>query len=61
MISDVLSEACLQIQSYLDDPVYAEIYSGKLRAEIEHVMAEMESLRQKLDRPPLTEREDMQQ
>ena len=41
--------------------VYAEIYSGKLRAEIERVMAEMQSLRQKLDQPPMTEQEGAQQ
>jgi hypothetical protein len=52
MIADVLSEAHAHIQSYLGDPIYAETYSGELRAEIERVMAEMESLRQKLDRPP---------
>jgi hypothetical protein len=39
MISDILSEAYLQTQSYLDEPVYAEVYSGELRAEIERVMA----------------------
>jgi hypothetical protein len=53
MISDILSDAHAHIQSYLGDPIYAEIYSGELRAEIERVMAAMESLRQKLDRPPV--------
>jgi hypothetical protein len=53
MIADVLADAHQQIQSYLDDPIYAETYSGELRAEIERVMAAMESLRQKLDRPPM--------
>jgi hypothetical protein len=42
----------------LADPTYAEIYSGELRAEIERVMAAMESLRQKLDRlPPQAEQQ----
>jgi len=58
MISDVLSEAYRQIQSYLDDPIYAEVYSGDLRAEIEHVMAEVQSLRVRLDRlPPQAEQQ----
>lgn len=52
MISDVLFQAREDIQSYLDEPTYAEVYSGELRAEIEHVMAAMASLLQKLDRPP---------
>jgi hypothetical protein len=57
MISDVLAEAHKDIQSYLDDPIYASIYSVELRAEIRRVIAAMVSLREKLDRPPLTERE----
>ena len=42
MISDVLSAAHAHIQSYPSDPIYAETYSGELRAEIERVMAAME-------------------
>ena len=53
MISDILFDANAHIQSYLDDPIYAETYAGELRAEIERVMAVMESLRQKLDQPPM--------
>jgi hypothetical protein len=52
MISDVLSEASRQIREYLDDPTYSQTYRGKLRLDIERVMAAMESLRAKLDRPP---------
>jgi hypothetical protein len=52
MISDVLSEAHEGVRSYLDDPVFADVYSGELRAEIERVLAEMEALRQRLDQPP---------
>jgi len=52
MISDVLADAHAQLQSYLDEPIYAEIYSGELRAEIERVMAAMSSLRATLDRLP---------
>jgi hypothetical protein len=61
MISDVLAEAHAAIQRYLDDPIYTKTYSGDLRAEIERVMAAMDSLRDKLDRPPLTERDGAQQ
>jgi hypothetical protein len=52
MISDVLSEACHQIHEYLEDPVYNNMYSGKLRDEIERVVGEMDRLRAKLDQPP---------
>ena len=52
---------CEDIRSYLDAPLFAETYSGELRAEIERVMAAMESLRERLDRPPLNERDDVQQ
>jgi hypothetical protein len=52
MISDVLSDAHAHIRGYLDDSTYDKMYTGELRAEIEHVMAAMASLLQKLDRPP---------
>jgi hypothetical protein len=52
MISDVLSEACHQIREYLEDPVYNDMYSGKLRDEIERIVSEMDRLRAKLDQPP---------
>jgi hypothetical protein len=52
MISDVLSEAHQNIRNYLDDPIFAEAYSGELRAEIERVMDAIEALREKLDQPP---------
>jgi hypothetical protein len=54
MISDALADACRQIRSYLGDPLYAEMYSGNLRNEIERVLAEMEGLRVTLDAPPRT-------
>jgi hypothetical protein len=57
MISDVLSDACRNIQSYLGDPTYISMYSGELRAEIKHVVAAMNSLREKLDQPPATKRD----
>jgi hypothetical protein len=52
MISDVLFEALDDIRGYLDDSVFAEMYSGELRAEIERVVAQMEALRERLDQPP---------
>lgn len=52
MISDVLADACHQIREYLEDPVYYDMYSGKLRDEIERVVGEMDRLRAKLDLPP---------
>jgi hypothetical protein len=52
MISDILADATQQIREFLDDPTYAQIYAGKLRVEIEQVMAAMEALRETLDRPP---------
>jgi hypothetical protein len=52
MISDVQFEAPDDIRGYLDNPAFAEKYSGELRAEIERVLAEMEVLRERLDQPP---------
>ena len=52
MISDVLAEACDQIREYLEDPVFADTYAGKMRDEIERVVGEMDRLRAKLDLPP---------
>jgi hypothetical protein len=58
VISDLLSDALTEIQQYLNDPTYDRIYSGELRAEIERVMAEMRSLRERLDRlPPQAEQQ----
>jgi hypothetical protein len=52
MVSDALADACERIRGYLDDPIYAEMYSGKLRQEIKRVLGEMEALRVVLDAPP---------
>ena len=52
MISDVLSEAVDQIRAYLDDPIYARVYSGDFREEIEQVVKVMDRMRAKLDQPP---------
>ena len=52
MISDVLSDVIQEIREFLDDPAYLQVYAGKLRAEIEQVVAAMEALRETLDQPP---------
>ena len=52
MISDVLSDVIQEIREFLDDPAYSQVYAGKLRAEIEQVVAAMEALRETLDQPP---------
>ena len=52
MVIDVLADALTDIQQYLNDPTYDRIYSGELRAEIERVVAEMQSLLGRLDRLP---------
>jgi hypothetical protein len=49
MISDVLSDMYDQIRAYLDDPLWDDVYSGTLRAEIERVLGEIDRLRAKID------------
>lgn len=52
MISDVLSEAVDEIDRYLSDEVFADVYTGDLRARIVAVRNEMEKIRVELDTPP---------
>jgi hypothetical protein len=52
MISDVLSDAVDRIREYLDDPVYATVYSGELRERIERLVQQMDRIRAELDLPP---------
>jgi hypothetical protein len=52
MISDVLADAVDRIREYLSDPVFASVYTGSLRCEIERVVAEMDRIRAELDLPP---------
>jgi hypothetical protein len=52
VISDVLADAVDRIREYLDDPVYATMYAGELRNDIERVVQQMDRLRAELDRPP---------
>jgi hypothetical protein len=40
------------MRRYLDDPVYATMYAGELRSNIERVVQQMDRLRAELDRPP---------
>lgn len=63
MISDVLWEGAHEIRQclakaskdtkhYLREPAFADVYTGKLRQEIEAVVAEMDRIRAILDTPP---------
>ena len=52
MITDVLADASQQIREFLNDPAYSQMYAGRLRVEIEQVVAAMEALRETLDQPP---------
>ena len=52
MISDTLSEAIAEIQNYLDDLVFEQVYDGDLRQQIEATVAVMEATRVRLDTPP---------
>jgi hypothetical protein len=50
MISDVLFEAVETIKRYQARPNYESIYAADTRAEIDAVVAAMDSLRAKLDK-----------
>lgn len=52
MISDVLHDAAHEINGYLQDPQYREVYSGDLRIEVRLVVDRMLELQRKLDTPP---------
>lgn len=52
MISDTLSEAVDDIRRYLDDPVFADVYSGDIRQQIETTVSAMDATRVMLDTPP---------
>lgn len=55
MISDVLSDAVYDIDTYLKNPMYEKTYSGKLREDIVKLRNDMDALRVKLDAPPSTQ------
>lgn len=63
MISDVMFEAVDAIRKaldqassdtkhYLREPVFANVYQGKLRTRIEKLVVEMDDIRRILDTPP---------
>lgn len=52
MISDVLADAIVSIDSYLDNPAYAEVYSGDLRKRIIKLRNDMATVQAELDTPP---------
>jgi hypothetical protein len=52
MISDVLSDALEEINSYISDPIFADTYEGLMRQDIEALRAHMEIVLRRLDTPP---------
>jgi nitrate reductase delta subunit len=52
MISDVLSDAVVSIQEYLDHPGTRDCYVGPVRRKIVKLMGQMDELRIELDAPP---------
>jgi len=56
MISDVLTEAVRQINSYLKKfPYQEDDFDEQLLIEIDEVVGYMESLRRRLDAPPTSD------
>lgn len=53
MISDVLAEAIAEIDRYLSDPVFADVYEGALRSDIVELRNKMDGVRERLDTPPI--------
>jgi len=51
MISDTLSDAVTDIRAYLDDEVMGRAYEGEMRARIEALVTEMQTIRELLDTP----------
>jgi hypothetical protein len=52
VISDTLYEAAREIDRYLADAAFSGAYSGKMRARIVNLRAEMDAVRAALDTPP---------
>lgn len=52
MISDVLADAVLGLDRYLDDPLYHSVYQGELRDELVALRGVLDAMRQRLDQPP---------
>ena len=56
MISDVLVNAADQTNIYLKMPIYQQdAFDNQLLGEIKDIVAQMESLRRRLDVPPASE------
>jgi hypothetical protein len=51
MISDTLSDAVAQIDSYLSEPATSICYQGDVRTRILILRAQMETMRMELDMP----------
>ncbi len=51
MISDVLFDAVQEIDRYLNDPTFKEVYSGRLRGRIIELRDAMNAMRIELDTP----------
>ncbi len=54
MISDVLFDAIEDLKQYTEDPYWQSVYGVGHMAEAAAVVAAMDSLRAKLDKPPAT-------
>ena len=52
MISDVLADAVAQMDKYLDNPWYRNVYAGQTRKELKALRTMMDSTRMWLDKPP---------
>jgi hypothetical protein len=52
MISDILSAAVQDIDSYLHDVTFDAVYAGALRARIAQLRNEADAIRIVLDTPP---------
>ena len=47
-----MPDAAREIERYLADEIYKDMYAGSVRERILKVLAEMNHLREELDRPP---------
>lgn len=52
MVSDVLFQAVQDLDHYLNDPVFANVYGGALRERLLRLRKEMQDIRMMLDSPP---------
>ncbi len=52
MISDVLHQAVVDIDGYLESPAFEKVYGGDLRERIIKLRNDMTTMRIELDTPP---------